>query len=69
MVRALDERHIVIRADFEYRDAILWQFPQTFSVPKRYRKHMMVIADLTDGVRGAIEDAIEAAWELQKSVG
>jgi hypothetical protein len=30
---------------------------------------MMVVADLTDGDRGAIEDAIEAAWQLQRRGG
>jgi hypothetical protein len=27
---------------------------------------MMVVADFTNGDRGAIEDAIEAAWQLQR---
>lgn len=66
VARQLDESHVVIRADFEYRDSLLRQFPETFSVPARYAKHMMVVADLTRGDAGAIEDALEAAWELQK---
>jgi len=57
----------VIRADFEYRDAVLRQFPETFSVPARYVKHMMMVADLANGNAGAIEDALEAAWQLQRS--
>jgi hypothetical protein len=28
---------------------------------------MMVVIDLTTGDAGAIEDAIEAAWDLQRS--
>ena len=68
VVRQLDEAHVVIRADFDYRDSLLRQFPGTFSVPPRYSKHMMVVADLT-GDAGAIEDAIEAAWQLQRSAG
>lgn len=59
--------HVVIRADFDYRDWLVRQFPETFSVPVRYRKHMMVVADLVAGDAGAIEDAIEAAWQLQRS--
>jgi hypothetical protein len=43
------------------------QFPETFSVPARYIKHMMVVADLAGGDVGAIEDAFEAAWQLQRS--
>jgi hypothetical protein len=69
VARQLDDTHLVIRADFEYRDSILRQFPGTFSVPARYVKHMMVVADLIRGDPGAIEDALEAAWRLQRSVG
>ncbi len=68
VARQLDEAHLVIRADFEYRDSLLRQFSGTFSVPSRYSKHMMVVADLADGDAGAIEDAIEAAWRLQRSM-
>ena len=69
VARQLDDVHLVIRADFGYRDAMLRQFPGTFSVPARYVKHMMVVADLASGDDGAIEDALEAAWELQRSAG
>ena len=67
VARQLDDTQLVIRADFDYRDWLLRQFPDTFSVPARYAKHMMVIADLTSGDAGAIEDALEAAWQLQCS--
>lgn len=67
VARQLDDAHLVIRADFDYRDSILRQFPETFSVPARYLKHMMVVADLARGDAGAIEDALEAAWQLQRS--
>jgi hypothetical protein len=66
IVRQLDDAHVVIRADFDYRDMLLRQFPETFSVPIRYRKHMMIIADLATGDPGTIEDALEAAWQLQR---
>jgi hypothetical protein len=69
VARQLDDVHLVIRADFDYRDSIVRQFPGTFSVPARYIKHMMVVADLARGDAGAIEDAIEAAWQLQRSAG
>jgi len=69
VARQLDDVQLVIRADFGYRDAILRQFPGTFSVPARYAKHMMVVADLAAGDAGAIEDALEAAWQLQRSAG
>jgi hypothetical protein len=67
VARQLDDVHVVIRADFDYRDLILRQFPGTFSVPTRYARHMMVVADVASGDAGAIEDAIEAAWQLQRS--
>lgn len=67
VARQLDDAHLVIRADFDYRDSILRQFPEIFSVPTRYIKHMMVVADLASGDAGAIEDALEAAWHLQRS--
>jgi len=69
VARQLDDQHLVIRADFGYRDAAVRQFPQTFGVPSRYARHMMVVADLARGDPGAIEDALEAAWQLQRSAG
>ena len=67
VARELDDAHVVIRADFGYRDWLLRQFPGTFSVPARFSKHMMVVADLAEGDADAIEDALHAAWELQRS--
>jgi hypothetical protein len=67
VARQLDDVYLVIRADFDYRDSVLRQFPGTFSVPTRYIKHMMVVADLASGDAGAIEDALDAAWQLQRS--
>lgn len=67
VARQLDATHVVIRADFDYRDSVLRQFPTTFSAPGRFAKHMMVVADLASGDAGAIEDAFEAAWLLQRS--
>jgi len=47
----------------------LRQFPGTFSVPTRDIKHMMVVADLARGDAGAVEDAVEAAWQRQRNAG
>lgn len=66
VVRQIDATHVVIRSDFDDRDGLLRRFPGTFSVPSRWVKHMMVVADLDSGDAGAIEDAIEAAWDLQR---
>lgn len=67
VARQLDDRFVVVRADFDVRDALLAQFPGTFSVPRRFAKHLMVVADLRDGDPDAIDDAIRAAWRLQSS--
>lgn len=67
IARQLDDTHVVIRADFDYRDMVLRQYPTTFSVPKRFSKHMIVVADLAAADAGAIEDALVAAWELQRA--
>jgi hypothetical protein len=67
VARQLDDAHVVIRADFDYRDELVRQFPGTFSVPGRFARHMMVVADIASGDAGAIEDALEAAWQLQRS--
>ncbi len=65
VARQLDETHVVIRATFELRDFLLFSFPETFSAPGRFARHMMVVADLERGNADAIEDAVIAAWELQ----
>src|SRR5262249_28532649 len=65
VARQLDDSHIVIRATFDFRDFLLQSFRETFSVPPRFAKHMMIVADLENGNRDAVEDAVIAAWELQ----
>jgi hypothetical protein len=66
VARQLDDGHLVIRADFDYRALALRELPGTFSVPARYARHMMVVADLAGGDRAAIEDALVGAWDLQR---
>jgi hypothetical protein len=65
VARQLDDSHVVIRASFDVRDFLLRSFPETFSVPTRYRKHMMIVADLETGQADAVEDAVVGAWKLQ----
>ena len=65
VARQLDDSHIVIRASFDSRDFLLHSFPDTFSVPKRFASHMMIVADLENGNADVIEDAVIGAWELQ----
>jgi hypothetical protein len=65
VARQLDDAHVVIRASFDFRDLLLHSFPETFLVPQRFAKHMMIVADLENGDEDAIEDAVICAWELQ----
>jgi hypothetical protein len=37
VARQLDDRRIVIRASFDFRDFLLQSFPETFSIPSRSR--------------------------------
>jgi hypothetical protein len=66
VARQLDDDHVVVRTAFDDRADLMSFFPETFSVPKRFAKHMMVVADLRHGQRNAIEDAVTAAWEMQR---
>ena len=65
VARQLDDTHVVIRASFDFRDFLLHSFPETFSVPRRFAKHTMIVADLENGNAEVVEDAVIAAWELQ----
>jgi len=66
VARQLDAEQIVIRAEFDFPDTLVSQHPETFIVPARFAEHMMIVAELRDGGRPAIEDAIDAAWQLQR---
>lgn len=67
VVRHLDDQFVVIRTGFAARDVLVAGDPQVFSVPDHLSRHMTVVADLLTGPRGAIEAAVRAAWELQRS--
>jgi hypothetical protein len=67
VARQLDSDHLVIRIDFDFRRSLMQTDSATFSVPTRYVKHMMVVADFVLGDAYAIEDALEYAWQLQRS--
>jgi hypothetical protein len=67
VARQLDDAHLVIPAEFGHHDSLVRQNPQTFSISARFAKHLMVVADLAAGDGAAIADAIEAAWQLQRS--
>ena len=66
VAQELDATHVVVRVPFDVRDGLLGGNPEVFSVPRRFVKHMMVVADLDGGDDGAVEDALEAAWTFQR---
>lgn len=65
VARELDATHVVVRVPFDVREALLQQHPHVFSVPSRFTKHMMVVADLDVADDGAVEDAVGSAWRFQ----
>lgn len=65
VARELDAAHVAVRVPFDVRDALLHQHPDVFSVPPRFAKHMIVVADLEAGDDGAVEDAVTSAWRMQ----
>ena len=69
VARLLDDSHLAIRTGFAERDALCEAAPATFSVPSAMSAHMTVVADLVGGDRRAIEDALDAAWLLQRDLG
>lgn len=66
VAREVNPTHVVVRVPFEVRHDLVARHPEVFDVPTPYAKHMMVVANLAAGDAGAIEDAVEAAWSLQK---
>jgi hypothetical protein len=66
VARQPDDVHLVIRAEFGARDTLVRQHPETFSIPSRFEKHMMIVADVVKGDVTAIEDALVAALALQR---
>lgn len=67
VARQIDKDHLVIRTDFDFRTSLMQSDAATFDVPSRYAKHMMVVADFASGDAVAIEDALDNAWQLQRS--
>lgn len=69
VARQLEGAKVAIRVPFDVRDVLVREHPQLFSVPRRFEKHMMVVADLSRGQDVAIEDAVRSAWQLQREHG
>ena len=67
IARQLHSNQVVIRSDFTHRSELLNQYPRTFSVPRRFEKHMMIVVDLPVADEAAIDQAVTWAWHLQST--
>lgn len=72
IARELESTHVLIRTGFDARDVLLKEHPEVFSVPARFARHMMVVAELgadtgDADAGGSVEGAVRAAWLLQQT--
>jgi len=66
VARQEDATTLVVRADFDDRERLLEEHPESFSVPPRIEGHQKVLADLRRGDPDAVRRAVTQAWELQR---
>jgi hypothetical protein len=66
VVRWLDPTSVVIRSDFEARERLLEEHPETFSLPPRFESHRKVVVELGEADPAAVERAIAEAVALQR---
>ena len=63
VARQLDGDSVLVRADFDAREKLLDDHPETFSVPPSMEAHQKVVAELdradVQGVRRALAEAVE----------
>jgi hypothetical protein len=67
VARQIDDSSIVIRTGFAEREQLLLTYPSIFFVPPRFDAHMMVVAELANADPAVVEEAVQAAWDLQRS--
>lgn len=66
VARWLDESSIVVRADFEARERLLEDHPETFTLPPRFESHMKVVVELDRADEAALARGISEAVDLQR---
>jgi hypothetical protein len=66
VVRRLDPTSVVIRSGFEARERLVADHPDTFGVPPRFERHLMVVVELESADPAAVARAIGEAVELQR---
>ena len=66
VAREYDETTLLIRADFDARERLVDQHPETFSITPDLEAHMKVLADLERGDADALRSALADAVSLQR---
>jgi hypothetical protein len=65
VAREYDATTLLIRADFDSRERLVDQHPETFSIAPDLEAHMKVLADLERGSVEALTIALREAVDLQ----
>ncbi|RYZ35168.1 MAG: hypothetical protein EOO71_36505 [Myxococcaceae bacterium] len=60
--RVLDEDSIVLKVDFDHREALLQSQPEVFRVTPHYQDWPMVIVQLTTVKRPLLQSLLKEAW-------
>jgi hypothetical protein len=66
VAREHDATTLLVRADFDSREVLVDQHPETFSITPELEAHMKVLADLERGSADALRRALTEAVELQR---
>lgn len=66
VARLVDPQTLVIRVPLPRREALLEAHPDGFGVPPRMEAHHKVEAYLSRADPGAVREAIDLAWEMQR---
>ena len=66
MAREYDATTLLVRADFDSRERLVDEHPETFSITPDLEAHMKVLADLERGSLDALSRGLTEAVELQR---
>jgi hypothetical protein len=66
VAREYDATTLLVRADFDARERMVEQHPETFSITPDLEAHMKVLADLERGSVEALRLGLREAVELQR---
>ncbi|RYC10612.1 hypothetical protein [Nocardioides zhouii] len=66
IVRLHDPNTLVIRVPLNKRESLIESHPETFGVPPRMEAHHKVEAYLDRAEPGAVQTAIDLAWQMQR---